>query len=343
MGIESQQLSDLERKRRRNAVALSLAVSIVLMVVKFWAHNMTESQAIFSDAVESIVNVLAAMVALWVIWYSAKPADEDHPYGHGKIEFFSAAFEGGLITFASLAICVEATKALIRGETLTHLNEGLVLVAAAGIGNLLLGLYLSKRGKALSSVALKASAAHVISDFWTSAGVIGGLFVVQLTGWLWADSVTALLVGLWLGFTGFRLVASAIGGLMDQEDPKLLETLADVFRKSTKPGIIQIHHVRVIRSGWYHHIDAHLVMPEFWDVKRVHEVVNAFERSVIQNYEYGGEMNYHVDPCRRAYCRFCDVADCPIRQESFEEAMPVRLEHLRSPVEPAEFRKRRKT
>ncbi len=342
MGIESQQLSDLEQKRRRNAVVLSLVISIILMVIKFWAHNMTESQAIYSDAVESIVNVLAAMVALWVIWYSAKPADEDHPYGHGKIEFFSAAFEGGLIAFASLAIIVEAGKALYRGNTLNHLGEGLILVAIAGFGNLALGLYLRHRGNSLSSVALKASSAHVISDFWTSAGVIVGLLIVHLTGWVWADAVIAILVGLWLGYTGFKLVGSAVGGLMDQEDPRLLETLAEVFKKSTKPGIIQIHHVRVIRSGWYHHIDAHLVMPEYWDVKRVHEVVNQFERSVIQNYEYGGEMNYHVDPCRRAYCKFCDVLECPIRVEQFEAAMPVRLEHLRSPVEPAEFRKRRK-
>lgn len=324
-------------------MVLSLIVSIALMIVKFWAHNLTESQAIFSDAVESIVNVLAAMVALWVIWYSAKPADQDHPYGHGKIEFFSAAFEGGLITFASVAIVSEAVQAWWNAEQVNRLNEGLILVAIAGGVNLALGLFLQQRGKTLSSVALKASGAHVISDFWTSAGVLVGLGLAQLTGMMWLDPVIAILVGCWLGWTGFKLVASATAGLMDQEDPQLLEALTGVFRKCIQPGIIQIHHVRVIRSGWYHHIDAHLVMPEFWDVKRVHEVVNQFERSVIQNYEYGGEMNYHVDPCRRAYCKFCDVMDCPIRQEPFQSAMRVRLEDLRSPVEPAEFRKRPKT
>jgi len=342
VGVESQHLSDVERKRRSQAVVLSLIVSLVLMVVKFWAHNLTESQAIYSDAVESIVNVLAAMVALWVIWYSAKPADEDHPYGHGKIEFFSAAFEGGLIAFASLAIVSEAIQAWWNGIPLNRLNEGLILIAAAGGVNLALGLFLQQRGKALSSIALKASGSHIISDFWTSAGVIVGLGLVQITGLVWLDPVIAVVMGIWLGFTGFRLVASATAGLMDQEDPALLATLTGVFRKSMQPGIIQIHHVKIIRSGWYHHIDAHLVMPEFWDVKRVHEVVNQFERSVIKNYEYGGEMNYHVDPCRRAYCKFCDVLDCPIRQEPFLAARNVQLEDLRSPVEPAEFRRRPK-
>jgi cation diffusion facilitator family transporter len=342
MGIESRQLNENERRRRQQAVTISLVVSVVLMAVKFWAHNLTESQAIFSDAMESIVNVLAAGVALWVIWYSAKPADQDHPYGHGKIEFFSAAFEGGLIAFASLVICFEAVQSWWKGEQLQRLNEGLLLIGAAAVANLLLGLFLRHRGHALGSVALKASGTHVISDFWTSAAVVAGLFLVQLTGWAWADPVLAVGVGLWFGWTGFRLVAEAIAGLMDQEDPKLLKDLADVLTMSLQPGIIQIHHVRMIRSGWYHHIDAHVVMPEFWDVKRVHELMNQFERSVIHDYEYGGEMNFHVDPCRRAYCKVCNVQNCPIRVEPFESPMPVKLEDLRSPVEPVEFLRRRK-
>jgi cation diffusion facilitator family transporter len=337
MGIESRELNQTEQARRKGAVTASLLVSVVLMTVKFWAHNMTESQAIFSDAMESIVNVLAALVALWVIWYSAKPADQDHPYGHGKIEFFSAAFEGGLIAFASLLIIGEAVRAWWRGETLHRLGEGLILIGGAAVANLLLGLFLRQRGKALQSIALKASASHVISDFWTSVGVIAGLFIVYFTGWEWADPILAAIVGVWLGWTGFRLVREAVGGLMDEEDPQLLRELADVLTMSLKPGIIQIHHVRMIRSGWYHHIDAHVVMPEYWDVKKVHDVINQFERTVIHNYEFGGEMNFHVDPCRRAYCKVCDVKDCPIRAEKFESAMPVKLEHLRSPVEPVEF------
>lgn len=304
---------------------------------------MTRSQAIYSDALESIVNVVAAMMALWVIWYSAKPVDADHPYGHGKSEFFSSAFEGGLIAFASLMIVAEAVQAWIKGTTLERLNQGLLIVGAAGVANLVLGIFLKYRGDKLNSIALRASGDHVISDFWTSVVVIAGLVIVSVTGWAWLDPVLALLVGLWLAWTGLNLVLESIGGLMDQEDPAVLKSLTEVFTRSTQPGIIQIHHVRVIRSGWFHHIDAHVVMPEFWDVLKVHSKIDNFEKVVIQNYQYSGEMNFHVDPCRQAYCKVCELADCPIRREPFQgTTMPVKLEDIRSPVEPDEFRKRRR-
>jgi cation diffusion facilitator family transporter len=342
MGIASDQLNEQEQRRRQKAMAASAAVGVVLMFAKFWAHNLTNSQAIFSDATESIVNVIAALMGLWVIWYSNKPIDEDHPYGHGKVEFFSAAFEGGLIAFASVVICTEALRTWMKGEPLHELNLGLLVVGAAGIANLVLGLFLKNRGKELGSAALRADGAHVIADFWTSAAVIIGLGLTAVTGWHWLDHALALGVGLWLAWTGFRLVVDSFGGLMDREDLEVLNSLARSFEKSLQPGFIQIHHVRVIRSGWYHHIDAHVVMPEFWDVGRVHEAINDFEKAVIKHYEYGGDMNFHVDPCRRAYCRVCEVKDCPIRQEPFVSAMPVVLEHLRSPVEPKEFLRKRR-
>lgn len=341
MGIASQHMSVQERRYRQIASLVSLGVSVALLMVKMLAYNLTHSQAILSDAMESIVNVVAASMALWVIWYSSRPADTDHPYGHGKVEFFSAAFEGGLISFAALLIVWEAGKALYEGKVPQNLNVGVALLAVAGLVNLFLGIYLVQAGKKWSSVALKASGAHVISDFWTSAGVVVGLGIAELTGFLWMDPAIAIAVGVWLGFNGFSIVRESVGALMDREDLGLLRDLAIVFEKNRTQGIIQIHHVKVIRSGWYHHIDAHVVMPEFWDVKRVHRIINEFEQNVINSYEFGGEMNFHLDPCGRAYCRNCDLADCPIRQEEFVEKIPVKVEHLRSPVEPAEYRKRR--
>ncbi|MBX7230689.1 MAG: cation diffusion facilitator family transporter [Bdellovibrionales bacterium] len=337
MGIKDQFLSHQELQQRNYAAGISLFVSVILMLIKFWAHNLTDSQAIFSDAMESIVNVLAAFITLGVIWYAAKPKDEDHPYGHGKIEFFSSAFEGGMISFASIMIIFEAIQAFWRGERVHHLDQGLILVALAALVNYVLGKYLKYKGKVLSSVALVASGEHIIADFWTSAGVIVGLLLTYLTQWFWLDMFLACAVGLWLGRTGFLLVVKSIGGLMDQEDPQTLQTLVQIFASCLEPGIIQIHHVRVIRSGWYHHIDAHVVMPEFWNVKQIHNVVDSFENSVIQKYEYGGEMNFHVDPCRKAYCRVCSLGNCPIRVEKFVEQIPVQLEDLRSPLEPAQF------
>jgi len=341
MAIKDQFISKDEQRIRRDAAILSLVVSVVLMTVKFWAFNLTHSKAIYSDALESVVNVMTGLTAVWVIFYSAKPADEDHPYGHGKVEFFSAAFEGGLIAAASIMIIAEAVHGLLEGQVPHRLSEGLVLASFAGAANLALGLFLLQRGKTSGSLALKASGQHIISDFWTSAGVVGGLALAKMTDMYWLDPVLALLVGIWLGFTGIRIVRESVGGLMDKEDPKILNSLVAVFKQAIKPGIIQIHNVKVIRSGWYHHIDAHIVVPEFWDVKRVHDVINLFEKSVISNYEFGGEMNFHVDPCRKVYCSVCDLKDCPIRQEDFVERMDVDLDQLRSPEEPSEYLKHR--
>lgn len=205
---------------------------------------MTKSEAIRSDALESIINIITAALAIFVIYYAAKPVDTDHPYGHGKVEYFSAAFEGGLISFAAFYIIIEAIRALLGEYELHKLDQGLVIVFAAGLINLLLGLFLIKRGKKNKSTALKASGYHVISDFVTSAGVVTGLIIVHFTGYIWLDAVTAILVGLYLAYTGFKLVRESVGGLLDAEDIELLKELTQVFQKCMIPGIIQLHHVK---------------------------------------------------------------------------------------------------
>jgi cation diffusion facilitator family transporter len=332
--IEGASISHQENRLRKQAAFVSLIVGVALMIIKFWAHNLTGSQAIYSDAMESIVNVVAATLALFVIYYAAKPVDEDHPYGHGKVEYFSAAFEGGLITLAAVLIAVDAVKKFLDPEPLMDLSLGLALVVVAGIANMLLGFFLIRRGKATGSLALRASGKHVLTDFWTSAGVITGLAVVWLTDWFWLDPVLALGVGLYLGYQGVKLVRESVSGLMDAEDPQVLKDLAAIFSEQDLKGIIQIHNVRVIRSGWYHHIDAHVVLPEFWPVTTVHQVMQKFERKVIDSYRYGGEMNFHVDPCQRKYCQACDVVNCPIRVSPFQQKIEPTVETLRSPNEP---------
>lgn len=338
MSVEETLLGPQERKYRAVATWVSLVVGLLLMGAKFWAFGFTGSQAVFSDALESIVNVIAAGLALFVVAYSAKPADRDHPYGHGKIEYFSAAFEGGLITFAAFFIMVESVRAILSGRTPTNLDVGIGVVLAAGVANLILGLFLMRAGKKHHSIALKASGHHVISDFWTSAGVAIGLVLVYFTGFVWIDSVIAFVVAGLLARTGLKLVRESVGGLMDEEDLGILKSLREVLAEYAEGGIIQIHNVKVIRSGWYHHIDAHVVLPEHWTVSETHGQMVRFENNVIKHYEYSGEMNFHVDPCRQSYCQVCDLEDCPIRNEDFIERMPVKLEHLRSEEEPAEYR-----
>src|SRR5262245_17548468 len=173
---------DPESRARLRAGVLSLLVGSGLLLVKFEAYRRTGSSAVFSDALESIVNVVGALFGLWSIVFAGRPADRNHPYGHGKIEFFSAAFEGGLIAFAALAILMQALRALVLGPELRELDAGLVLVFAAGFVNALLGVYLVRTGRRTASAALVADGKHVLSDSWTSAGIVLGLLLVRATG-----------------------------------------------------------------------------------------------------------------------------------------------------------------
>src|SRR5919109_5001522 len=216
----------LDRQRdiqvRLRAGMLSLAVGIGLLCVKFFAYQLTGSTAVLSDALESIVNVVAALFALGSLLFAGRPADRNHPYGHGKIEYFAAAFEGGLIAFAALMIIYEAGRGFFEPPELRQLDIGLAITFGAGIVNAALGWFLIKTGKATQSLTLVADGKHVLSDFWTSLGVIIGLLLVRLTGLVWFDPLVAAIVGLNLGWTGIALVRHAAGGLLDEEDTKLI-------------------------------------------------------------------------------------------------------------------------
>ena len=251
---------------------------------------------------------------------------------------FSAAFEGGLIAFAAALICVEAVHAFTHGVAVNKIGVGIGVVFATGLGNLFLGLYLLYVGQKSHSITLMASGQHVISDFWTTLGVTSGLILVRVTGYAWIDPLSALLVGLVLAWTGLGLVRRSIGGLLDEEDREILGKLVKVLTKEQSQGIIQVHHTRVIRSGRYHHIDAHVVVPEFWDVSKAHHETEAYEGRVIKEYPYDGELHFHVDPCRRAYCGVCDVAACPIRHQAFIERRSLSVEEMTNPEEPTHFR-----
>ncbi len=332
--IEAAELSPRELRIRLGVAGLTFFVGVSILAAKFWAFHLTHSQAIYSDALESIVNVVTAAVGFVVIYYASKPADEDHPYGHGKVEHFSAAFEGGLIIFAAIFVVVEAVKAHIRGQTLTNLDEGMWIIGFCGLANLGFGLFLKSIGRRFASPSLQAAGVHLLVDFWTTLAAVVGVLAVKLTGLHSIDRVVALLLGLHMTFSGLRLVRGSALELMDAEDVKLLEQLAEIFEANVGDGIIQIHHIKIIRSGWFHHIDGHAVVPEFWNVEQAHDRLDIFESRVIKSYPYGGEVNFHLDPCKRKYCSVCDYKDCPVRAAQFQSRMPVVLEHLRSKVEP---------
>jgi cation diffusion facilitator family transporter len=332
--IISSHLSQREQNIRIWAAALTFIVSLIVLTIKFMAFHKTGSQSIYSDALESVVNVITAVVGVIVVYYASKPADVDHPYGHGKVEYFSAAFEGGLISFASLFVFIEAIKAHVENAPMRELGSGISLIATAGAINFVFGLALARTGKKYASPTLRAAGVHLMVDFWTTLGAIVGVALVYFTDIIWIDRVVAILLGIYMAISGVRLVLQSLSGLLDAEDLILLQRLAEIFEKNVGEGIIQIHHTKVIRSGWFHHIDAHVVVPEFWSIEKAHDRLDIFEHKVINEYEYGGEANFHLDPCKRKYCSVCDYSDCPVRVKPFEARMPVVLEHLRSKTEP---------
>jgi cation diffusion facilitator family transporter len=326
--------TDAAERARLRAVAISLAVSVALLAAKYQAYLLTGSTAILSDALESIVNVVAAIFGLGGLIFAGRPADRNHPYGHGKIEFFSAAFEGGLIAFAAVLIAYEVVLSLLRGADLRAIDLGVAIVLGAGVVNLLLGYYLVRAGRRYDSLTLVADGRHVLSDFYTSAGIVVGLLLVRFSGIAWLDPVVAAVVALNLLWTGFRLVRHAAGGLLDEEDPALLNRLLDVVRHHLGQGVIRIHHLRAIRSGRFHHVDAHLVVPEFWSVERSHELAEELAAQVIKEMGVEGEMTLHTDPCHRIYCAMCDLEACPIRRAPFGGRPALTLEEAVQPDMP---------
>jgi cation diffusion facilitator family transporter len=320
-----------ESHARLRAGAISLVVSVVLLAAKYQAYVLTGSTAILSDALESIVNVVAAVFAVGGLVFAGRPADRNHPYGHGKVEFFSAAFEGGLIAFAAVVIIYEVVQSLLRGVEIRRLESGLLIVLVAGLANLALGLFLIRTGRKHESLTLVADGQHVLSDFNTSAGIVVGLLLVRLTGLAWLDPLVAGVVALNLMWTGARLVRHAAGGLLDEEDTGLLNRLLEVLRGHVGQGVIRVHHLRAIRAGRFHHVDAHLVVPEFWSVEQAHALAEDLAEQVIKEVGVEGELVFHTDPCHRAYCAMCDLRDCVVRREPFRTRPTLTLEEAVQP------------
>ncbi len=302
---------------QRKAALISLLVSLIVLGLKAYAYYQTKSAGILSDALETTVNVTTALIALAVLRYALQPADREHPYGHGKMEYFSAAFEGGIVLFAGLAIIFESVKSIFIDRTITNLGSGIFYIVLAAMINGVAGWYLLKVGKQTRSETLKASGTHLMSDVKTTVGVVSGLFIYSLTQWIWVDSAIGIIAGVWLVYEAWQILKKNIGGLLDALDVDAAKELCLKMSKHLEPEIINIHNLRMIRSGNFHHVDAHVVVPEYYDIKSVHEITSRFERNVFKEYSFDGEIAFHTDPCGSNYCDICMVENCPIRVKPF--------------------------
>ncbi len=316
-------------KTNLSAQSLALAIGLLLLGVKLLAWWLTNSNAILTDALESIINVAAAGMGLYSLWLSSQPRDRNHPYGHGKVEFLSAGVEGALILLAGVAILFKAGYNLLYPQPISSLDIGLIITAAAGLVNYLLGWYLQQRGKSSHSMVLTASGAHLKSDAYSSAGLVIGLGLVWATGSPVIDSVLALVFGGIIIYTGFRLVRESVAGIMDEADYQLIRDMVDTLEQERRDSWIDVHNFRVIKYGPTLHIDCHITLPWYFSVEQAHEEVKAFER-VMQDFSSTPvELFVHVDPCEPpANCQLCAVKNCPERKAPQEERISWTLDNI---------------
>ena len=300
-------------RREARAAAMAVIVAVVLTVAKFIAYYLTGSAAIFSDALESIVNVAAAVFAIYSLSLAHTPADREHPYGHGKIEFFSGGFEGGMIVLASLASIGKAIDTIIHpGLHIENLVIAIVILLAALIFNGVAGAVLIRIGRRAGSVTLEADGKHLMSDAVTSLFALIAVGLVRTTGATWIDPVMAIVVALYVCGIGIALVRHAAGGLMDRQDRSdalLLEGILNshVGAQGKEPRICSYHKLRHRHSGRYHWVDFHIMVPREWDVDRGHRVASAIEYEIEQALGEGN-ATAHIEPCPDPQCASCHAA-----------------------------------
>ena len=293
---------------------MMLVFSVALLAIKFFAWWLTKSNAILTDALESIVNVVAGTFALFSIIYASRPRDKDHPYGHGKIEFVSAGFEGALVLLAGGFIIYEAIKGFFNPHPIAKADVGAYLIAFSGLCNFIMGKILVTRGVKQNSALMKANGKHLITDTISSIGIVGGLFLIHFTGYIQIDNALAIFFGLFIFYTGFKIVRESFGNLLDEQDQEKIDLLIKVLNENRRENWIDMHNLRVLKYGSGLHVDAHITLPWYLTLEKAHDEVEAVERLVKK--EIGAEMEFfiHSDPCLPKSCAICSVKNCPERK-----------------------------
>lgn len=304
------------------------AVSVLLLSVKFLAYYSTHSVSILTDALESIVNVAAGLIGLYSLYVAAKPRDKDHPYGHGKAEFLSAAVEGTLIGSAGAIILYKAIQTLVNPVELQKIDYGIWLIAATALVNYIMGYFCLRTGNKNGSLALIASGRHLQSDTLSTVGIIAGLLLLYFTKLVWIDSVVAILFGVIIMITGYRILRKSIAGIMDEADTVLLDRFVGVLNANRKENWIDLHNLRVIKYGSILHVDCHLTVPWYLNIHQAHKEIDALAELVRKEFGESLELFVHSDGCLPFSCKICSKAGCPERKHQFAKKINWTLENI---------------
>jgi cation diffusion facilitator family transporter len=291
---------------------------------------MTHSLSVLSDALESIVNVLAGAIGLYSLYIASKPKDKEHPYGHGKAEFISAAFEGSLIITAGLIIFYEAVNAFFKPTELHSLDNGIWVLLTTAFLNLFAGLIAKRMGKKNKSLALSSSGQHLILDSFTTFAVTIGIGIVLITDITGIDAALAILMSFWIIYNGYQIIRASLAGIMDEADLALLEEVISELNKNRNVNWVDLHNLRVIKYGSLMHIDCHLTVPWYLNVNEAHQVVEDFTNLIKDKFGASIEFFVHTDGCMPYSCPICSIGDCQKRKAPFEQKLDWTIENVLS-------------
>lgn len=311
-----------------NAQKILCVVALILFIVKIIAWHYTGSVSILTDALESIVNIFSAILGFYSLKISATPKDTNHPYGHGKIEFISAAIEGILIFGAGIFIIYKAIINFNNNHQIQKLDFGILLILISAIVNYLLGSYVIKQGKKNKSMALIASGNHLQTDTYSTIGVIIGLVILYFTNKVWIDSAIAIVFSLAIIYSGIKIIKSAISALMDEQDNELLSDVVNYLDSERIPEWIDLHNLRIIKYGSILHLDCHVTVPWYLNVLEAHEIIQKLDDLIKNKYGKSVEMFVHTDGCLEFSCKICEVENCRERQHNFEKRINWTIQNI---------------
>ncbi|MDZ4758524.1 MAG: cation diffusion facilitator family transporter [Bacteroidota bacterium] len=307
-----------------------VAITIILFAIKILAWYLTSSVAILTDALEYTINVVSGLVGLYSLYLSSLPRDTNHPYGHGKVEFLSAAIEGTLMVVSGFLIIYEGINNLQHPHEISRLDYGIYLVIFTAVINYLMGYYAIKKGKKNKSVALEATGKHMQSDTYATIGIIVGLILIYIFHYTWIDSIVAILFAFIIIVSGYKILRGSVAGIMDEADHKLLNQVVNVLQTNRREAWVDLHNLRIIKYGGTLHLDCHLTVPWYYNVHEAHREIDHLDLLIKENFGPSVEMFVHTDGCLDFSCKICTLPDCPERKHECVKIIDWDIENMSS-------------
>jgi cation diffusion facilitator family transporter len=303
-------------------------LTVIVFVLKLVVFFMTHSLSVLSDTLESVVNIVATLVGSYSMYIAAKPRDKDHPYGHGKAEFISSAFQGSLIIGVGFLIIYQSIQSYFNPGTLHNLGNGFWLLVVIAIINISTALFVMRMGKQNNTNSLVTSGKLFLIDFFTTFSVAIGLLILIFTGVQKVDAIIAILLGTWVLFDGYKILRASLAGIMDEADMALLENVIAELNANRNKNWVDLHNLRVIKYGPLLHIDCHLTMPWYLNVHQAHKIMDHFTDLIKSKFGDSVEFFIHIDGCMPFSCAICTLEQCDQRQAPFQKKLNWTMENV---------------